>query len=500
MLYQATKDPYYLYIGEMVLNDIETFCKTECGYAQLNPLTQLKKEDRMESFFISETLKYLYLLFDEDNKINNDHTNSLFTTEGHFLVLPHSVYHNKDYDNSSYFEVMSHDNNICPNIVFNLANPLLSEDQKMKIFTLVNKLTPREELFFTNSVCSSNIKKESIELHVKSDDENDKDNYPPLEITEKSNYYVVNTLYDTDIEITKFGTSAQLLTKINNRKINLNKNVYIVMEGIEFLLSADAFQDNLRAYNLKVSNKTITAAKAIFGPQLEALQTWNMEVIPLFKNSNYNSPTLSEGCTNYSSKLKKIIRGKVVLVNRGGCFFSEKTVYAMKGGAAGIIIANSNNQIFSMSPYKSQKFDPIRHKNLMNKFKELKQEVIELVENNIPLEKRKQEVDEFTIPSLMVTKKDAEFIVNAYLKHISDYPKNEFKNLLKLYNTFKPLDASLSWNLMGFNINELTKIKTVDLQYDGSIIGNIKIIKTRRRKVMNIPDINNSKNENINNS
>jgi len=51
----------------MVLNDIENYCKTECGYAQLNPLTQLKKEDRMESFFISETLKYLYLLFDEGN-------------------------------------------------------------------------------------------------------------------------------------------------------------------------------------------------------------------------------------------------------------------------------------------------------------------------------------------------------------------------------------------------------------------------------------------------
>jgi len=49
----------------MILNDIENFCKTKCGYAQLNPLTSLKKEDRMESFFISESLKYLFLLFDE---------------------------------------------------------------------------------------------------------------------------------------------------------------------------------------------------------------------------------------------------------------------------------------------------------------------------------------------------------------------------------------------------------------------------------------------------
>ena len=49
----------------MVLNDLERLCRTECGFAQLNPLTSYSKEDRMESFFISESLKYLYLLFDE---------------------------------------------------------------------------------------------------------------------------------------------------------------------------------------------------------------------------------------------------------------------------------------------------------------------------------------------------------------------------------------------------------------------------------------------------
>jgi len=49
----------------MILNDIEHFCRTECGYAQLSPLTEFEKEDRMESFLISESLKYLYLLFDE---------------------------------------------------------------------------------------------------------------------------------------------------------------------------------------------------------------------------------------------------------------------------------------------------------------------------------------------------------------------------------------------------------------------------------------------------
>jgi len=39
----------------------------------------------MDSFFLSETLKYLYLLFDEDNILNQG--NYVFTTEGHYLPV-----------------------------------------------------------------------------------------------------------------------------------------------------------------------------------------------------------------------------------------------------------------------------------------------------------------------------------------------------------------------------------------------------------------------------
>ena len=42
----------------------------------------------MESFFLSETLKYLYLLFDIDNVVNSMDSNAVFSTEGHLLPLP----------------------------------------------------------------------------------------------------------------------------------------------------------------------------------------------------------------------------------------------------------------------------------------------------------------------------------------------------------------------------------------------------------------------------
>jgi len=69
-LYRATKDPYFLEVGRDILESIETSAKTPCGYATIKDVKTHEKEDRMESFFLAETTKYLYLLFDEHNFIH----------------------------------------------------------------------------------------------------------------------------------------------------------------------------------------------------------------------------------------------------------------------------------------------------------------------------------------------------------------------------------------------------------------------------------------------
>jgi len=70
-LYRATKDPYLLTVGEDMLQSIQYSARTECGYATVKDVRDHTLEDRMESFFLAETTKYLYLLFDEDNFIHN---------------------------------------------------------------------------------------------------------------------------------------------------------------------------------------------------------------------------------------------------------------------------------------------------------------------------------------------------------------------------------------------------------------------------------------------
>lgn len=86
-LYRATKDPFYLRIGEQILEDYKTEFKVECGFAGFRDVRTRELQDRMESFVLSETFMYLFLLFDEANEINNDNQ-VIFSTEGHPLWVP----------------------------------------------------------------------------------------------------------------------------------------------------------------------------------------------------------------------------------------------------------------------------------------------------------------------------------------------------------------------------------------------------------------------------
>lgn len=83
LLYRATKKDKYLQLGKSVIEVLQDCCKTECGFSSLSNVHNRTIEDRMDSYFLSETLKYLYLLFDEDNFVNDG--NYIFTTEGHLL-------------------------------------------------------------------------------------------------------------------------------------------------------------------------------------------------------------------------------------------------------------------------------------------------------------------------------------------------------------------------------------------------------------------------------
>jgi mannosidase alpha-like ER degradation enhancer 2 len=82
-LFHYTKDPKYLEQGRTIFNDIVKYCRVDDGYTTLRSVVTKEKGDRMHSFLLAETFKYLYLLFAPENTIDFDKTT--FNTEAHPL-------------------------------------------------------------------------------------------------------------------------------------------------------------------------------------------------------------------------------------------------------------------------------------------------------------------------------------------------------------------------------------------------------------------------------
>jgi ER degradation enhancer, mannosidase alpha-like 2 len=71
-------------MGRTFLRDLVACCRTDVGYAALSSVKTHTQRDAMESYFLAETLKYLYLLFVKPESVDlRDH---VFNTEAHPLA------------------------------------------------------------------------------------------------------------------------------------------------------------------------------------------------------------------------------------------------------------------------------------------------------------------------------------------------------------------------------------------------------------------------------
>ncbi|MBZ5531956.1 MAG: glycoside hydrolase family 47 protein [Acidobacteriia bacterium] len=82
-LYFYTKEDRYQEMAATFLSSLVRYCKSESGYAALRSVESREKADRMESYFLAETLKYLYLLYAPRETV--DLNKVVFNTEAHPL-------------------------------------------------------------------------------------------------------------------------------------------------------------------------------------------------------------------------------------------------------------------------------------------------------------------------------------------------------------------------------------------------------------------------------
>jgi mannosyl-oligosaccharide alpha-1,2-mannosidase len=74
ILYRITGDKAYQDIAWEMFESIENATKTHIANSAVDDVTQVTpaKADRMESFWLAETLKYFYLVFSEPDLISLD--------------------------------------------------------------------------------------------------------------------------------------------------------------------------------------------------------------------------------------------------------------------------------------------------------------------------------------------------------------------------------------------------------------------------------------------
>ncbi|KAG0204495.1 hypothetical protein BGX28_003589 [Mortierella sp. GBA30] len=88
VMYRITGDAKYQDYAWTIAQAIEENCRTKYGYSTLASVMDASEgmTDRMPSYFLGQTLKYLYLIFSPPELASLD--DFIFTTEGHLLKFP----------------------------------------------------------------------------------------------------------------------------------------------------------------------------------------------------------------------------------------------------------------------------------------------------------------------------------------------------------------------------------------------------------------------------
>jgi len=337
-LYRATLDPYYLQVGEKVLRSLQKHARVTCGYASIKDVRTMQKEDRMDSFVLAETFKYLYLLFSEDEDMIIDIDSFVFTTEGHLLPLslarlsPETVVPLSKRQQEMAIDEDVESSQACPSMSYLFpGNNNYAKDIRSPLANFVPTRTKTSNL----------VRK----LHA-SDFQSNNDDH-------------LNLVKNMGINIISLPDGrVQLLHTLSNAKTPEDGE-----EGLLFMqemIELSKQQTNLPATEAKAVrykliggpdedvldvSKTIFAGPAQFGRELG-------------KGFSVSGPLILsepiEACRTPDNA--KEFWGAIVIVRRGDCMFVEKARILEKAGAkGGIVIDNNkgststNSPLFSMS-------------------------------------------------------------------------------------------------------------------------------------------------------
>ncbi|CAL7945771.1 unnamed protein product [Xylocopa violacea] len=318
-LYRATGDHYYLGVGRKVLKSLQTYARVPCGYAAVSDVRTNKHDDTMDSFVLSETFKYLFLLFAEPGELLLDLDEFIFTTEGHLLPLTLSSIRtnisSQDFERDIvYVDEMDR---TCPNSLH-----LFPASVRQPLRNMVEDVYPRRAI--KRRLSATQFQTNNLE-HLK-------------------------LLSDMGITtLTMADGSVQLLHTFSNAKTpqDLEEGLLFMQEMVEISkMQSQQIEPKRQAVTFVKPHTnppqiiTLLAGPAHFGLELQGLNKVTGKVVFAFPTS---------ACINLQDP--GILAGKIAIMVRGDCMFIEKARRVQQAGAiAGIVLDNVDGSSAATSP------------------------------------------------------------------------------------------------------------------------------------------------------
>ncbi|CDO74074.1 Glycoside Hydrolase Family 47 protein [Trametes cinnabarina] len=382
-------NPHGTYIGtfkERILRDITFRAKMECGLAGIDDLRTNARNDRMESFVLSETLKYLYLLFDESNPLHTDDSHWVFTTEGHILSLDPSLLRPisparrklrrvENVQCPAYHPpVLSYDDSegesglmggVMWRADYDYARDLIgriSTENETRWWDPEGWcMLPKHEPYTYDFVLSATGEIVSEDLHPSAEKLVPVDDGYLVHNVTGLRVHIVSRLDGKGYDIAKLGPYAVKTGQriyFNDSQLVLSSVGGSGPEGatarkpripeVELRLYLDFVDPLLQLQGLGmhdvITETVVVASTALFGgdPTIPAQPDADRPPLRFGHGDGVRIvrfPDNPLGCAPYAEKLD----GEAIVVARGECTFLEKLIYAQKVGASGVVVLGNED-------------------------------------------------------------------------------------------------------------------------------------------------------------
>ncbi|XP_032293845.1 ER degradation-enhancing alpha-mannosidase-like protein 3 isoform X2 [Drosophila virilis] len=301
-LYRATGDHHYLQVGKRALKTLQQYAKVACGYAAVNDVRTGKHEDRMDSFVLSETFKYLFLLFSEPQDLIINVDEFVFTTEAH--LLPLSI---AQLGNSTFSFRQSDEHNVldfmrtCPS-----SNKLFPEKVRKPLRNFITGSCPRT---------TSGKRLSALDFQA-------------------SNADHLRAVYDMGITMVSVGDRSQGKAKSQEEGEMGLQFMQEMLELTKMQSMNQLAQLQAVAYALDDQSQDWTALMAgpsHFSPELIGEQFVEGEIVLASPLRACDEPL--QNANN--------VAGKILVAERGDCTFVSKARLAQKAGATALIVCDN---------------------------------------------------------------------------------------------------------------------------------------------------------------